>query len=185
MKRQLAELGDADDADDAALAAGRGNEEAFAELFHRYHARVWRAVYVRLGNRADADDAAADTFVRLHRALRRYRPISGSSFDAFIFRLADRAAIDVHRRRRKHGSDPLPDDAVAQGDEQMAGLDPALRHAFLALSAEDRETLYLRVLEGFSAADVGKMTGRSAGAVRIAQHRALTRLRARLEHHGP
>src|SRR5262249_47187369 len=90
--------------------AARGGGGGFREIFRRYHGGVWRVAYSRLGNAADADEAAADTFVRLHRAIRRYRRRDGATFDAFVVKVADRAAIDLHRRRRRHTTQPLGDD---------------------------------------------------------------------------
>ena len=165
--------------DDLVRAAAAGDEGAFKEIFHRYHPRVWRAAYLRLGNRHDADDAASDTFVRLHRAIRRYSRRSDASFDAFVLRIAERAAIDVHRRRQRHRTEPLETEPVAE--EPTAGADPALHAAFARLPAADRELLVLRVVEGRSSEEVARLTGRSPGAIRVAQHRALGRLRAVLE----
>ena len=60
----------------------------------------------------------------------------------------------------------------------------ALVTAMSKLKSDYREVLLLRFVEGYGAADVGKMTGRSEGAVRTLQHRALDRLRRELERAG-
>lgn len=166
--------------DELIAAAARGDDDAFAEIFRSYHPRVWRAAYARLGNRADADDATADAFTRLHRAVRRYERRPNTSFDAFLLRIADRAALDVHRRRRRHQADTLVQEPGAPGPAETP-LDGHLHVAFSRLSAGERELLTLRVVEGRSADEVAALLGRSPGAVRVAQHRALSRLRAILE----
>ena len=60
----------------------------------------------------------------------------------------------------------------------------ALFRAMSKLKSDYREVLLLRFVEGYGAADVGRMTGRSEGAVRTLQHRALDRLRRELERSG-
>lgn len=165
--------------DDLVRAAASGDDDAFAQIFHLYHARVWRAAYVRLGNRSDSDDAASDTFVRLHRALPRYRRRLGSPFDAYVLRLADRAAIDVHRRRSRHRAAPLPEDVQIQPSEGT--MSDTLHDAFSRLSSDDRELLMLRIVEGRSSDEVAALLRRSPGAVRVAQHRALARLRSLMQ----
>ena len=130
----------------------------------------------------------ADVFLRAMEALDRYED-RGLPFVAFLFRVARNAAIDKSRRTRPDMSiDDLthhPESGQNVEGEAMRAMEhQALVSAMSKLKADYREVLLLRFVEGYGAADVGKMTGRSEGAVRTLQHRALDRLRRELERAG-
>ncbi len=130
----------------------------------------------------------ADVFLRAMEALERYED-RGLPFVAFLFRIARNAAIDRSRRTRPDMSiedltnDPESDhnveSAAARSSERQA-----LVNAMSKLKADYRDVLLLRFVEGYGAAEVGRMTGRSEGAVRTLQHRALDRLRRELDRSG-
>ena len=130
----------------------------------------------------------ADVFLRAMEALERYED-RGLPFVAFLFRIARNAAIDRSRRTRPDMSiedltnDPESDhnveSAAARSTERQA-----LVNAMSKLKADYRDVLLLRFVEGYGAAEVGRMTGRNEGAVRTLQHRALDRLRRELDRSG-
>jgi RNA polymerase sigma-70 factor, ECF subfamily len=107
----------------------------------------------------------------------------GLPFVAFLYRIARNAAIDRARVRRDPllPLDDVPQSVGATNDverDAIAGTDKATLMAALSkLKAEHREVLVLRFLEGYSGIDVARMLGKSEGAVRILQHRAMERLR--------
>jgi RNA polymerase sigma-70 factor (ECF subfamily) len=142
----------------------------------------------RTGAKHEAEDLVADVFIRAMEALNRYED-RGLPFVAYLFRIARNAAIDKSRRTRPEMS---MDDLVnhpesgqnVEAEAVRATEREALVTAMSKLKADYREVLVLRFVEGYGAADVGRMTGRSEGAVRTLQHRALERLRRELEKSG-
>ena len=142
----------------------------------------------RTGAKHEAEDLVADVFIRAMEALDRYED-RGLPFVAFLFRIARNAAID---RSRKTRPDMSIDELVNHPESgQNVEADAArsierdtLFNAMSKLKPDYREVLLLRFVEGYGAADVGRMTGRSEGAVRTLQHRALDRLRKELERSG-
>lgn len=115
-------------------------------------------------------------------ALPRYRD-EGRPFEAFVFGIAAHKVADVQRAAFRHA---IPTDDVPDGVD--LGLTPEERalqagDAQLAQSLLDRlpetlrELLLLRVAVGLSAEETGRVLGMTPGAVRVAQHRALVRLR--------
>lgn len=169
-------------------AAQSGDASAFGELYERYRDPVFRYCLSRTGARHEAEDLVADVFLRAMEALDRYED-RGLPFVAFLFRIARNAAIDRARRTRP---DMSMDDLVNHPEsgqnvefEAVRLLEQqALVTAMSKLKPDYREVLLLRFVEGYGAAEVGKMTGRSEGAVRTLQHRALERLRHELERAG-
>ena len=175
---------------DAALvkAAQAGDASAFGQLYERYRDPVFRYCLSRTGAKHEAEDLVADVFVRAMQALDRYED-RGLPFVAFLFRIARNAAIDKSRRTRPDMSiDDLvnhPESALNVEAEAVRSIErDALFKAMSKLKSDYREVLLLRFVEGYGAADVGRMTGRSEGAVRTLQHRALDRLRRELERMG-
>jgi RNA polymerase sigma-70 factor (ECF subfamily) len=177
-----------DDDDVAALVrlAVEGDPAATAELVHRIRPAVLRYCRARLGRFAGsydaADDAAQEVFVAVLAALPRYRD-EGKPFAAFVFSVAGRKVADVARAAYR-----LPI-AVAEVPEQVDPADgpealalraadaDAARQLLATLPPQQQEILHLRVAAGLSAEETGAALGMTAGAVRVAQHRALSRLR--------
>ena len=164
-----------------------GDPAAIADLVSRFHPAVHRYCRARLGRFAGsydaADDVAQEVFVAVLAALPRYRD-EGKPFAAFVFGIAAHKVADAQRaayRRPVPVADipDAPDLADGPEDEMLRRANAAQARALLEhLSAEQREILLLRVAAGLSAEETGAALGMTAGAVRVAQHRALVRLRA-------
>jgi RNA polymerase sigma-70 factor, ECF subfamily len=177
------------DDDDVAVLVRRaveGDSAATAELVSRIQPAVLRYCRARLGRFAGsydaADDAAQEVFVAVLAALPRYRD-EGKPFAAFVFSVAGRKVADVARAayRQPIAVAEVPEQAdPAEGPESLAlravDVDVA-RRLLAALPPQQQEILHLRVAAGLSAEETGAALGMTAGAVRVAQHRALGRLR--------
>lgn len=119
-------------------------------------------------------------------ALPRYED-QGRPFLAFVYGIAAHKVADAHRaaaRNRSEPTDVVPERLSTEaGPEQLAmNADSATRmNELLALLPDkQREILTLRIVVGLSAEETAAAVGSSAGAVRVAQHRALARLKAEI-----
>jgi RNA polymerase sigma-70 factor (ECF subfamily) len=116
-------------------------------------------------------------------ALPRYRD-EGRPFEAFVFGIAAHKVADVQRSavRAAVPTDTVPDTAdlnLTPEERAVQAGDVDLAHSLLARLPENlRELLVLRIAVGLSAEETGRALGMTPGAVRVAQHRALSRLRA-------
>lgn len=177
------------DDDVAALVprAVAGDQGATAELVAHFHPAVHRYCRARLGRFAGsydaADDVAQEVFVAVLAALPRFRD-EGKPFAAFVFGIAAHKVADAQRAAYRRPA-PVPeipdqpDPGEGPEDRIMRSVDAARARALLEhLSAEQREILLLRVAAGLSAEDTAAALDMTPGAVRVAQHRALARLRA-------
>ena len=149
-------------------------------MVHRYcRARLGRLP----GSEHAADDVAQEVCLAVLAALPRYRD-QGRPFEAFVFGIAAHKVADVQRSavRAAVPTDEMPDEPdLGPGPEDQAvrSSDAAMLRSLLdRLPATARELLILRVAVGLSAEETGSALGMSSGAVRVAQHRALARLRA-------
>jgi RNA polymerase sigma-70 factor, ECF subfamily len=169
--------------------AGAGDAEAASALLGLIRPGVVRYCRARLGRMSGgyhaADDVAQEVCLGVLAALPRYRD-QGKPFQAFVYGIAAHKVAD-HQRAAVRAqavtiTDALPDRAdAAPGPEQQAlASDLARRLSTLLqhLSEQHRELVVLRVAVGLSAEEVGDVLGMTAAAVRVAQSRALARLRA-------
>jgi RNA polymerase sigma-70 factor (ECF subfamily) len=171
----------APDPDEAALVqrAIEGDREAFGDLYERLLPTLFRYVATRIEEVAEAEDVTEAVFVRAWEALDRYRP-SGAPLRVWLFRIAHNLIIDRYRSQRPTESlddeQRDPADSIEAGvlaEEEQRQLASALRR----LEPDQREVLVLRFVNAFSHAEVAEIMGRSGGAVRVLQHRALNALR--------
>jgi RNA polymerase sigma-70 factor (ECF subfamily) len=146
--------------------------------------RYCRARLGRLpGAESAADDAAQEVCLAVLSALPRYRD-EGRPFEAFVFGIAAHKVADVQRAavRAAVPTSDLPDAADDRpGPEEQAvrrSEAEQARHLLGRLPDNLRELVLLRVGVGLSAEETGRALGMTPGAVRVAQHRALSRLRA-------
>ena len=171
--------------------ARAGDTHALGRLYDTYRDRVVRFATGRLGDAEKAEDVTSETFESMLRNLGSYRP--GTDFEAWLFTIAHRRVADHFRRRLRwreveldeavHPAhrDGLPGPLlVVDGPEETvlaAERRAEVAGAFRRLRADQQEVLALRVLGGLSAVQVAEVLGKSEGAVRVAQHRALRSLR--------
>ena len=165
----------------AVLAAAQGgSEDDFAVLWRDVNPVLLR--YLRV-IAAAAEDIAGETWVQVVRGLPGFRG-DEQAWRAWLFTTARRRAADEVRRRSRHPVVPLTE-AVGELEprtEDAAGLameNLATAAAVAAVSSLPRlqaEVILLRVLAGLDTEAVGRIVGRSPGAVRVAAHRGLRRL---------
>jgi RNA polymerase sigma-70 factor, ECF subfamily len=174
--------------DELVRAAMAGDQDAVAQLLAVVRPVVVRYCRARLGtNRLHAaDDVAQDVCLAVLTGLPRYR-FEQKSFLAFVYGIAAHKVVDVHRATIRSRCDleaEVPDAVdAADGPEQHAlrvELSAELRRLLDQLPDPQREILVLRTAIGLSAEETAATIGSTPGAVRVAQHRALAKLRRAL-----
>jgi RNA polymerase sigma-70 factor, ECF subfamily len=173
---------------DLAAAARRDGGDAAETLLGRVRQLALRYARARLGRFGAEDvaqDVAQEVCMAVHTGLRTYDD-RGLPFEAFVYSIAAHKVADAQRQliRGPDAVAELPDgvDATA-GPEQIALVrDEASRAMALIrmLPTQQQEILTLRVAVGMSTEETGAALGMSPGAIRVAQHRALTTLRKQL-----
>ena len=179
----------ASDPDLADVRAAQRDRAAFGALYRRYVDRVYGYCFYLLGDHHDAEDVTERTFVAALGAIDGFRD-EGATFRAWLFRIAHNELANALRSRQRHQAAALA--AVA---EPPAHTDPAglfslaeeargLRRALEQLPDDRRQVVVLRFVDGLSAREIGAVLGRSEGAVRVLQHRALRQLAEMLARGG-
>src|SRR5215813_956690 len=172
---------------DLTTLAARGQPAAIDTLIREIRPMVVRYCRARLGNLAGhyqvAEDVAQEVCIAVLTALPRYQDM-GRPFASFVFGIASHKVADARRHAARQAIPVAdlpdsPDDRLGPEEAVVASLEAQRARALLArLPGSQRELLVLRVLTGLSAEETGAALGMSAGAVRVAQHRALARLRS-------
>jgi RNA polymerase sigma-70 factor, ECF subfamily len=167
--------------------AAMGQPMAVDTLLRQIRPIVVRYCRARMGRISGhyhaADDVAQEVCIAVLSALPRYRDI-GRPFTAFVFGIAAHKVADAMRSAARlavptEDLPDSPDDRPGPEETAVAYLEAERARKLLArLPVNQRELLVLRVVSGLSAEETGHALGMSAGAVRVAQHRALARLRA-------
>lgn len=170
--------------------AVQGDRTAIESLLGELRPMVVRYCRARLGRVSGqyhiADDVAQEVCIAVLSALPRYRDM-GRPFASFVFGIASHKVADALRNsvRSAVPTQDLPDGPDdGPGPEETVVRYIEVEHArrlLARLPRNQRELLLLRVVSGLSAEETGNVLGMSPGAVRVAQHRALARLRQMAE----
>jgi RNA polymerase sigma-70 factor (ECF subfamily) len=162
------------------LRAIRRDSAAYGILYETHLDRVYRYVYYRVGSTAEAEDLTEQVFLKAWEAIERYEA-RGVPFIAWLYRLAHNLVVDHYRARRP----TMPLEDVAEAEEPGANTLDAVeseldaeevRLAVRKLSPEHQQLIVLRFVEGMSHAEVAQITGKTEGATRVVQYRALQSL---------
>jgi RNA polymerase sigma-70 factor (ECF subfamily) len=163
-------------------AVQAGDAQAYDRLLRECLPQIRAVVRVRIRNAADAEDAVQDTLLSLHALRHTYDP--ARPFKPWLNAIAERRAIDRLRRLSKHSRrEAALDDAPEQGTPATgtARLEAAeLRAAVAELPESQRTALRLAKLEERPLKEAAQISGLSVGALKVATHRAVATLRAKL-----
>ena len=168
-------------------AAVGGDRQAVERLLAVVHPLVVRYCRARVGRQersfASADDVAQEVCLAVLKALPGFQD-QGRPFLAFVYGIAAHKVADAHRaaaRNRAESVAEVPDGPGNEiGPEQQAlrvELAERMSELLQVLPAKQREIVVLRLMVGLTAEETADAVGTSPGAVRVAQHRALTKLR--------
>jgi RNA polymerase sigma-70 factor (ECF subfamily) len=175
--------------DDELMARLRaGDAQAFTGLYERHAAALLTFLVHLTGDRTLAEDILQETFIRVYRAREDYR--ATGQFRAWLFTIGRRLVIDWRRSQHLAWSDEpaalettsAPDRAEdrAEGRDLAARVDRALRR----LPDTQREVVLLSRYAGLDTRQIAQITGTTPGAVRVALHRALQKLRELIDEGG-
>lgn len=164
---------------DVIRACQEGDREAFALLFDRYHARVFRLAHSLTGDYAAACDVVQEVFMKLLTRIRQFR--FGAAFDTWLYRIVLNAVHDQRRAARWLTSEVPASHADASQHVRVERdeIERRVREAVAALRPKLREPIALRYLAGLSYDEIAATLGISAGTVasRIARgHAALAKM---------
>ncbi len=169
----------------ALQAARSGDEWAWRRLYEDLAPTVLR--YLRARGAIDPEDLTGDVFLLVVRRLHQFQG-GESEFRAWVITIAHHRCIDAFRSRERRPADPLDTDILTSiagaTDVEHEALEDLTTRSLISslneLSPDQRDILFLRILAGLSIAEVATATGKSPGAVKSLQARAVGALRRNL-----
>ena len=166
--------------------AQKGERAALEELYLIHFDRIYSYLHVSVGNRHDAEDLTTQTFLKMLESIGRFRWQS-APFSAWLFRIAHNLAMDHFRANKRWQPEedvpePEPDEVTSA---ETGALESIGRKSMLELiedlSPEQQQVLTLKFVFNFANAEAATILGKTEGAIKSLQHRALVSLQKQLE----
>ena len=160
-----------------------GDMSALGELARRHQKRILELAYRTLGSWDLAEDVAQETFLRVHRAAKRYKPTA--KFTTWLYRIVFNLCLDEQRKRAKAGM-PLEPEISAQlsvsnhDSAEEEELVATVKAAVQALPERQRTALILYRYHDLNHAEISEVTGWTPSAVESLLVRAYANLRGKL-----
>ena len=161
--------------------AQQGDRDALEELYLLHFDRIYSYLHMSVGNRHDAEDLTTQTFLRMLEAIGRFK-WQAVPFSAWLFRIAHNLAMDHFRAtKRVQPEEVVPEPEGSEQDSaELEAMQSIGRQSLLELienlSDEQQQVLTLKFVFNFSNAEVATILGKTEGAVKSLQHRALVSL---------
>ncbi len=169
-----------------ALAAG-GDRQAFGELYERYALRVFRHAQFLTGDPVLAEDVTAQVFLKALEAIPRYES-RGVPFVAWLLRITCNMVINHRKSAKNNGHSQIPENIEATGtffspeDSCEIKVDgERVWREVRKLPCEQRQVIVMRFIDDLGYPDIAHVLGKTIGAVRVIQFRALANLRGMLD----
>ena len=165
--------------------ARTGEREALEDLYLLHFDRIYSYLHMSVGNRHDAEDLTTQTFLKMLESIGRFRWQS-APFSAWLFRIAHNLAMDHFRASKRW--QPEEDVPEPEGEEEPSAEAAAMqslgRESMLELierlSEDQKQVLTLKFVFNFSNGEVATILGKSEGAIKSLQHRALVSLQKQI-----
>ncbi len=154
---------------------------AWQDLFERYYRKMYSFAYVRTGDVHLAEEIASEVFAAAARGISRYRD-TGAPIGAWLYRIARNITADYVDRRAKRPSVSI-DDVQIETESMAASVENAtdLAQGVARLTLEQQEVIALRFYGDCTLQETAASLGKSVGAVKLLQHRALAALRRQID----
>jgi len=166
----------------------KGESSAFGSLYDRYQPSIYRFVLIKVSRREDAEDITHQAFLHAWQHISTYTH-RGFPFSSWLYRIARNKVIDHYRTR---GREPYLEELDAESFVEETNLHVTLdvrmtlarvHRALKHLKEEHHDVIVMRFIEDLSVKETAAALGKSEGAVKLIQHRAIKELKRVLESH--
>lgn len=159
--------------------AQEGSESAFGEIYDLLFQKIYRFIYYRVGHKQIAEDLAEEVFIKA------YGKITGLDkpevFQGWLYRIARNTVIDHYREKKQTVSLEEVENTLEYETNTVDLIQLQYQQAVLLkllkeLGAEQQAVIKLKFLEDLSNSEIALILDKSEGAIRVIQHRAITKL---------
>lgn len=161
------------------------DRQALGELYDRYSGKIYSYVLYHVGDENLAEDLTANVFIKVLGAIDSSRAWD-LSFSGWLYRIAHNAVVDNFRRRKNRTTLPLDERLVAIDDDPVSTAEgniafESIKSAMVYLTDEQRTVVELKFFEQLSNLEVAGVMGKTEGAIKSLQYRALAALRRHID----
>lgn len=159
----------------------RDKENKLIGLYDEYFNRIAHYIYVRLGDKSEAEDLASEVFMKALESLKSYEE-RGIPMHAWLYRIARNISVDLLRKKGATVIVHIDDIPLVAGEDPVASTEQSIelekvKDAMKKLTSEQREVVQLRFFSGLSSKETGIILKKRDGAVREMQRAAVEKLR--------
>jgi len=156
------------------------DSSAFAEIYERHYQGIYNYLYYRVSDARVAEDLASEVFLKALESIRSFS-FRGIRLSSWLYRIAKNAVTDYYRLQPSQADVPLKEGLIAAeggpGEALEEGIaQKRLRRALRGLTEEQRQVIILKFIDGLDNTEVAQAMGKSEGAIKSLQHRALAAL---------
>ena len=166
--------------------AKQGDASSFGVLYNKYLPQIYRFIFLKVSSKTEAEDLAHEVFLNAWQNLPKYKD-QGFPFSSWLYQIARNRTIDHFRTKKPIASiDALAEEKIELVSVNNSNVDDFLqvglvKSAIHELKEEHQNVLIMRFIEDMSPAQIANILGKSEGAVRLIQHRAIIELRELLK----
>ena len=160
----------------------RDDFAAFGDLYGVYLDRIYRYVFYQVKDKMTAEDVTEEVFLKAWKAIKSCRG-KERTFSSWLYRIAHNNVIDIFRGQQKRWTVDM--ETVAELNQPAVEIETELDHQEILNSLTDlppnqRQVIILKFIEGLDNLEIERIIGKSQGAIRVLQTRALAKLREKL-----
>jgi len=162
--------------------AKKYDSEALSKLAEHFYPKIYRYVAYKVQNREDVEDITSEVFVRMVKSLKNQK----GSFPSWLYRIASNLIIDYYRKNARKKEVPFIEEIeehskVATNETDAILLKDSLDKAIGKLTDDQRQVILLKFIEGYTNEEIADIMGKTVGAVKALQFRALNNLKDIIE----
>lgn len=158
------------------VEAKNGNAEAFDKMCRSIYVKVYHYLYYRVRNKDDAEDLTSEVMIKMAKAFKNQH----GNFIAWVYRIAKNTLIDYYRKGKtkeeisyENLSQEIPAEERAKEVLRIGKLKEAIEY----LTKEQADVITLKFFQEYDNAEIARIMGKSVGAIKVLQYRALKSLR--------
>lgn len=164
--------------------AKKGETAAFGELYNLFFKKIYTFVYYRVSHKETAEDLAEEVFLKAYAKLNSIK--EAGSLEAWLYKIARNLVIDYYRGKKERVELSEVENTLTYEDTviDLLNLDhqqQILNKLLKALPQDQRQIMRLKFFEGLENSVIAELMGKTEGAIRVIQFRAITKLRELFE----
>ena len=166
--------------------AKAGHAESFGQLYDAHHERIYRFIFLKVHGRQDAEDLTHQVFLSAWQNIKQYT-IQNLPFSSWLYRIARNKVIDHYRLSKPTVSIDSVKNTVPSETDLVTATDAIMEtkqihSAITDLTPEQQDVVIMRFIEDMPIKEVARAIGKTTGAVKLIQFRAVSKLKNIINH---